>query len=693
MKAIQKICRKIAFQRKAQLTLFIILGLVIIISTVLFLTLKGSIERKEIAPGVSMIVEELPSEFLPIQPFVENCLEKTAQQGLIIMGQRGGYIYSKRLKPRQQPTEGDSVRFSLQSELILPYWFYLSSPNNCMGECEFKSEKLALRKNALHDSVENQLALYIEENLGACLADFKGIKELGFDVEEQGKPKVKVIVAENDIVVQLEFPITVSRHSSLELRNFYVNLDLNLNRLYKMADYITELEKEYRFLERAALNLIVGFSGKDTKKLPPMSDSSFGTKSSIRWRKTTVKNNLRNILVAYIPLLRMVNTLNWKEIDTGSLYIDKLYNYGMSIPNNISINDLAVNFNYFDFWDIYFDLNCNGEVCEPESAFTDLLPIGMQRYNFAYDVSFPVLVEIEDPSAFNDRGYTFNFMLESNIRNNRAMPALFTPTISISEEGSMLCDENKRNSGKVTIEAIDSLDNSRLDGVGVIYTCIDSCYIGETKDGILETALPICFGGMLSFRKDGYAAAYLEYDAYLDKKDELKILLNPEKGLRVEVKKKKIIKQGNDWIFLDSAVDLEEFETAIITLTKEPEFNILEIKKDSNESITVTEGTYEIEISLISDIEYYIPPETKSFAGRDVHVEEFNLSSIVVGRTMINYTFSKEDLAMNKIVLFVLAADIFSIPINERSVDDLQITNNFDVLTKKYYYELTPGLK
>ena len=98
--------------RKGQITLFIIIGIVILISTALFFMLKSKITREEIAPGVSMIVEELPSAFLPVQPFIEKCIEKTAKQGLVILGQRGGYIYTDKLNSRAASTEGDSIIFS-----------------------------------------------------------------------------------------------------------------------------------------------------------------------------------------------------------------------------------------------------------------------------------------------------------------------------------------------------------------------------------------------------------------------------------------------------------------------------------------------------------------------------------------------------------------------------------------------------
>ncbi|MBD3163842.1 hypothetical protein GF323_01470 [Candidatus Woesearchaeota archaeon] len=675
--------------KKAQATAFIIIGLIVLISVILFLFIKGSIERKEIAPGVSAIVEELPVEFMPIQPFVESCIEKTAKRGLKILGERGGYIYTEKLSPSNKATEGNSVRFSPQSELILPYWHYLSSTNDCLGECEFSSEKIPLEKSALHDSIENQLERYVEENIEPCFNGFRSIEELGFEVEAENKPKANAIIAENNIVVQLKYPMRVSRRgSTFELNSFYKSIDLNLKDVYRMAEYLAELQQEYRFLEKAALNWIVAFSGKDERKLPPMSDSAFELNSKVRWKKSIVRNNVENMLVSYVPMLRVAGTKNWKEIGTGSLYIDKLYNYGMSIPNNISISHVAVNFNYLDFWDIYFNLNCDGQICVPESGFTDLLPIGIQRYNFAYDISYPVLVEIYDPSAYNNRGYSFSFLLESNIRNNKAMPAVFTPLASLREEGSMLCDENKKTGGEITIEAINALDSSGIDNVEVMYSCIDSCYIGETRQGMLKTSLPVCLGGTLIFRKQGFEEKHIRYDSSLKKPGTIKAELNPKKSIQIDIRKKLLEKKGNEWVISEEA-ELEEDETAVLALSNR-DYSIIEFRKGSEESIELSTGTYEIDLSIISEREFYIPPEKREMGGEIVYIPEFNTSSLILGKAMFNYTFRKKDLQKDRMTFYVIAADPYSIPLNERTIEALDVTKQFSELTKKYYDELVP---
>ena len=666
------------FLRKSQVTIFIIIGLVILISLIIFLLVKSKIEKEEIAPGKSMIVEELPTEFLPVRPFVDSCLEQTAIQGLTILGERGGYAYTDHLDPKPNPTDGNAVRFSQGSDLVVPYWFYLKSDNTCLGTCNFASEKLPLKGS--RNSIEAELSTYIEDNIERCFNGFEGIKEMGFDVEAKAKPKIETYINDDNVVVALEYPMTISKNNRIEVQNFHVNLDLNLKRIYDMSDYLSNLEQDYRYLERAALNLIVAFTGIDKNKLPPMSDSEVKLSSTVSWKKSEVKENVKDILSSYIQLLRVANTMNWQEIEGNNIYQSKLYNRGLSIPNNISINDLEVNFYYLDFWDIYFDLNCDGEICQPESGFFDWLPIGLQRYNFAYDVSFPIMVEITDPQAFHDEGYTFSFMLEGNFRNNQPLQAHHTELVSSGVEASMLCDENKRTSGDITIQVLNANNNEKLDDVEVIYECIDSCYIGTTTNGQLVSQLPICLGGLLTFKKEGFLDNYVEFDTELEQKGRVLVHLEPKKEMNVELMKQTLLQSNGAWI-PGPVEPLDEKETAIITF-KGSDYQIVEVTHNSSDTVQLSEGLYEIDISLIRDEDLTInAPEGPPL----------NTSSFITGATNLQYDFSDSDLEKDTLLLTVLSADIYRIPPEQRDISD--IVTDYSDLEKEHFLLTRPELK
>ena len=115
------------------------------------------------------------------------------------------------------------------------------------------------------------------------------------------------------------------------------------------------------------------------------------------------------MLPQYTPFLTVFDSENYKS----NLY-DTFYERAtlpLANPNNNYYGDLEVNFNYFNWWPIYFELTgrgVSGERIGPETTSSSYLSfIGIKRYNFYYDVSYPVLVDIYSEDAFNNEGLHF----------------------------------------------------------------------------------------------------------------------------------------------------------------------------------------------------------------------------------------------------------------------------------------------
>ena len=84
--------KKRAANKKSQVTLFIILGIVIlsIFSLIFYLvnyTSKEKFGEKSEEAG------KTSAELKPIEEYIKSCLKETAEQGLLLLGKQGGYIY------------------------------------------------------------------------------------------------------------------------------------------------------------------------------------------------------------------------------------------------------------------------------------------------------------------------------------------------------------------------------------------------------------------------------------------------------------------------------------------------------------------------------------------------------------------------------------------------------------------------
>src|SRR3989344_2185852 len=116
--------------KKSQVTIFIIIGVLLISAAGFYFyaqTIKNPVE-----PEVSLVQQQVPVAFDPIKQYTNDCIYSVASNGIRLIGKHGGYasLTNKTLNKAsftitQNPTESDAVAFTKNSELEIPYWWYL----------------------------------------------------------------------------------------------------------------------------------------------------------------------------------------------------------------------------------------------------------------------------------------------------------------------------------------------------------------------------------------------------------------------------------------------------------------------------------------------------------------------------------------------------------------------------------------
>lgn len=703
------------YKKKSQVTIFMIVGLIIIIGGVIFFSLTK--KTKELEPEIKIIQEQIPVEFDPIKRYANDCAYSVGVEGLKIIGKHGGYISltNKTLNKEsfvitQNPTESDAVSFTSDSDLNIPYWWYLKSANNCKGDCKYASKRPELSKT--DNSIEKQLERYIDLRFKECLNNFEPFVEQGFKVTEIEKIKSDVVIGSNDVVVVVDYHIKAEHQdSSSDIRQFLVRIPINLNKIYDLATKITNLEIKHRYLEKHILNLLVAFSGVDKEKLPPMSDMQFNFGSATSWQKSDIKNKVTGLLTSYIPLFKVDGTYNYERNTFNSELKQRLYDSTIIPVANSSFRSLAADFTYLDFWPAYFDLNCNGERCVPSSANSLISFFGIQTYRFAYDLSFPVLVEIRDPFALNDQGYTFNFFLEGNIRNNKPMPVDFEPLKKAAlSESSLLCDT--RTSGNVTVRVNTDTTKRPVDDAQVLYTIIDeSCFIGSTgADGTLTEKFPVGVGGVVNALKDDYIGKAVEFDPKVNEYAELNVELQPIYTKKVIVKKKNVVKTAQGWQFNNAAFDLNNKESASITLTRINEQGELDFSAVANyegqqqlPEMQIAPGKYAADINLILN-DRIIIPEKKKCVSTFFSKKCFTIPKVDFGEKSspgqerfpegglkLNISINPIELERSDtIVFYVVSIDFAGLPEQNRVIGDIEQMGKIEEYSNTYKLVLQP---
>ena len=625
---------------KAQVTLFIIAGLALLIGAllVLYFFRLRIISPAEI--GIA-VIPEAPEEIRPIQRFVTGCLEAGLEESLRAIGQHGGYIKPRFIYHPFEPTEGEAVQLGPESTQIIPYWWFLKSANTCTGTCQFDSHRPPLKRRQGAISIERQLDGDVKAFVLECTGDFEAVKPLLVTALDQ--PRVSVNATAEDVIAYMDWPLRVEQvDRSWDLTAFAVKADVHLTDIYALATKITELQAEHRFLERHAKNLLSAFGRTEEEGLPPFYDLTIEIGLGVVWMKRDVEERVRGVLSSYMQFLRVWGTRNYRKIKAPTRFslsaqekeqFDVVYNRGMTVPLDTAgttYPDIEARFLYLDWWKPYFDLNCLGELCGPDGFVHTLgFVFGLKRYTFTYDLSFPVMVELFEPDAFGGRGYSFVYFLEGNLRNNDPMPQDFKPFgIALEPAGSLVCNSEQWSAGPVEVTATNWKTKAGVEDVLVQYSCGDeTCILGITdSEGKLSSALPTCVGGTLGLEHQEYGPEFIAMDSDVPGTQQMDIDLYPYQlvpatAVQLEMKK------GPPWVFDATPVNPPLGERILVTLARKTEANelpvvaVAEISGDPTETgllntLRLLPGTYDVQITsfLYPREPLVFPPDRRCFS-------------------------------------------------------------------------------
>ncbi len=608
--------------RKGQITIFVILALVILIIAGLTYYFVYKAKTTQVIPERSSVPENLKA----LQSFIEGCIEQVGQEGIIKLGAHGGYIdpYDEYLSGRsfiKNPyiqSESDLAYVSADNpDTSVAYWYYSFTEGNCIN-CQMMSQAPFI------DEMERQLSLYISENIGQCLNNFTAFKAQGFIMNYSEDVLVRTTIREKDVLLEGVLPINVTGTKVQGNMDKYIaTVDIPLMQYYLMALNITATEFDTGFFENMNAYLVYSYSGLSTTMLPPLYATS-GDYSITYWTQTGVKENFKSLLSSYIPLMQVPGTRNYKARPTigVSLYEKNFYNFLDLKFFDKTYPSTDISFYYPD-QDIYIQIRpADGELLGPREDKTgsiSLLPSKQQNtYQFFYDFSYPVIVEIHDDYKPN-QSYTFLFALEPTVKENLKLKdwwneskrplyfeeGFFTRVYNDPLKGqnvtdqngastpykqrptnTLLCDITQRTSGDVSMRIYDAATQKSLDGVGVGFGCgtLAICPIGQaqfnatTKTTAFTTTLPNCMNGFMVFDKPGYLTKKIPITTQAGKKINLGLVgLEPIIEKNVSIKKFVIqnpsVQTSYGLVYLGkyfniTPQNISPTDTVIITLTR-----------------------------------------------------------------------------------------------------------------------------
>ena len=218
--------------KKSQLTIFLILGVVLISIVIFLLYLLNQSAKAKIETGIETTTKSSLNA-QPIFNYVTDCLDKTSLEAIDLVGKQGGYIYNisqgGTLPDFHQTQEGSFfIKYDNHNVpyLILPVsatsgdnkasipeypWqtFPYKGTNTANFTGQFGKSKLPpLTENEGDHSIQAQIKTYVEKNLKSCI-NFSVFGGYEISLEEVN---ASVLVARNDIFIEIDFPVEI-RHT------------------------------------------------------------------------------------------------------------------------------------------------------------------------------------------------------------------------------------------------------------------------------------------------------------------------------------------------------------------------------------------------------------------------------------------------------------------------------------------------
>lgn len=195
--------------KKAQVTVFILIGIVIIIAAIIFLTV-GSFTDNKSKTTVTEQLSPLELDVMSVKGFVTDCLKQTTIDAIYYVGSHGGYF-------NLEPVKSASTIYDTA------YYFY-------------REDYLVPRKQR----VANEISDYIDGNIMNCINNFSVYKDHGFEFVIEESVTTTTLNA-NDVVVSMDLPITTSKNKEYkQVENFYVLEETRFGHLYDFAKILTD---------------------------------------------------------------------------------------------------------------------------------------------------------------------------------------------------------------------------------------------------------------------------------------------------------------------------------------------------------------------------------------------------------------------------------------------------------------------
>ena len=582
--------------KKGQITVFIILGILMLLALTLVIVLKTDV--------VSFKSEEvILTEKGKVENFITTCMDKIGDEALFAIGVQGGYIDV----PQDLTTADLSLRVSPMN--VIPYWAYGANTN---------IPSLLQIKDRIDE--------YMEENLRDCLFDMEAFQET-YDLIEKSDITSDTQIVDKQVIFKVHWDVEINNKAGevvSEVINHQVESPVKLKRLRDLAEKIVFSELDSLKLEDIAQDLIA-------LEHPDVPVAGFEMSCNKKtWNTKKVEETLMDLLRVNIKQLKIKGTdvidfpdAYYPEFKDGLTYYENHYQWDLGA--DYKAPDTSVVFNFDSTYPRIFAVTpVSGSKMKSSQLGTGnaLSLVCIQTWKFTYDLIFPVVVSVRDETT----GYDFNIALTVHLLQNnpnRGEKTIRPSYIVPSDTSDEYC---KDRIIPMTVKTYELVENGKgvsyredLGDVGLSFTCLRyTCELENTEYDFnnlgfagISTNFPYCVGGILRGEKENYKENFVRVVTANNKEVELDLVpLIPIPKNKIKIIKHQFLSKDFP---LGAGEELSPDEVAIVKL------------KFTGTNNTQNELTHEINFIESKEIDQKIVDkdmiELLAFADFDYHVE------------------------------------------------------------------------
>jgi hypothetical protein len=522
-------------KKRGQITIFMIIGILLLLILLLVLFMRS----KEIQIDDVVVV---PPALLPVKNYIDFCKDQATIDALDLVGRQAGFVELRteaRIAPDRRLTFGSGID-------PVPYWYYDNA--NWVPTIEY---------------MEYEMSEYINERFVSCIDEMDFLTN-GFKFKKlKEKPVTTLSINEKDISVEIVFPVEISTlddQISIRIQRFYKVYDVKLIDMMDLAKYILDYENTFYFLENITINLMsinknIPLTGMELQcKVSTwniynikfeLQDMLFGSLNNIRVQDTDYypfeanmelyeqyRNYASSLKEAYESVTLVDNFEEPEDYEnalfaaassvrmpTQQLPSDAYYYFHFYMPmiqaNSKRYENFSVDFLYIPEFGMDIQAKPSNEgvlksnMVEGAKKYLSFFCINI--YHFTYDITYPVLITLNDPDALNGRGYSFRFAFPVIIRNNEGLRYKqhmdFTPSLPKIDD---YCHDGSGR--RAIVRAYDLTQGSTipLTDVNISMICVNKkCPLGTTArvgaDAVLRINLTdACSNPYIEATKEGY---------------------------------------------------------------------------------------------------------------------------------------------------------------------------------------------